>query len=137
MKRSCETTTEISVKKLHGDSELQEPSTASKLLTVNTKSKDLAKLQKYIPQKMMNYIKEHLDDGVIHLYYGSKMMRESWVVIPYEINSYKDNNIINNLDCLSVFAFAKDIIFMLYNATNRKLDLEHTNIIEYKMYNCL
>lgn len=98
--------------------------TSSSVVTVNEKSAQTLKRH----PRLLNYIKNHLQDKVIHLYYGPKMMtKRMWKVIPYELD-IDGVALTKCLEALTLFTLQRGIVFVLYNGTTRHFNLSHLNI---------
>ncbi|UOT91842.1 CmNV_081-like protein [Aratus pisonii nudivirus] len=93
-------------------------------------------IKKYFSVSFMEYIQKHLEDKVIHIYYGSNLMKHNkqWVVYPYEINHFKESHIIDNIENLMLFTFLKDVNFIIYNGTKRYMNFDNLNITVIKLY---
>lgn len=89
------------------------------IVTANKSGLYIQCMMSSFPKTFVRYVEKHLEDGVVHMFYGSKMMSRRWSVIPYELGLNQCQVILNNMNVLSVFKFMHDVDFVLYNATNR------------------
>lgn len=81
------------------------------------------------PKSFIRYIENHMKDGVVHIFYGYKMMaRRKWNVVPYELE-LKNKYVLCNLNALSVFTFLSDVIFIIYNGTGKYFNFKKYNVI--------
>lgn len=94
---------------------------------------DIIKIQKSFSPKFIKYIQDNINDKVIHLYYGKKMMsKRKWTIIPFELDIYS-NSFVNNMKYLTLFTLTRDVTFIIYNATNKIFDCDQYNVIVLKV----
>ncbi|UHB41825.1 hypothetical protein MrNuV_ORF102 [Macrobrachium rosenbergii nudivirus] len=98
------------------------------------KETNIKNLQTYIPSTLMSYIQKHLNDEVVHIYYGNNLYKQNriWPIVPYTIKPYQKHNnylIVDHLKDLALFSFLKDIKFIIYNDTYKPLNIDLKNFI--------
>ncbi|AII15880.1 hypothetical protein PmNV_092 [Penaeus monodon nudivirus] len=80
-------------------------------------------------KKLLDYIQSQYKANckVIHLYVGSKIMKRKWKVVPFELSTYDDVELLNNL---SILLLKLNMSVIVYNDTIRNISLNDNFIIK-------